>query len=392
MKKKVISIILALAIAFSAAAPAFSLDTASKRSAVSQGVTSSVAENGFWIMPTSKIFKILNFFTGLFGMQSLDVTVDETITQLCSYISEQSILDVNAILTGIPDIQDPARLLSKAVPVDMANLRELIYSYKDELFESGNRLGAGICHMLGAGLSLIDSCSVYAERMPEEGENVIALKLLLTLHDGSQDLFEPPLYINLDTGLAYGRDDKGMLSLGFNFNIYDCVAYATIHSWQREKGFFFGYDLLCYILPFYNYRTRRIRFEYGDKEWMVQVWKGIYFFTTGAEVGIYSREKGSFGTYYDTITDDEMMNMSMSLKHGEETIVKFDEHMNWWVNGFKVGTRIYHPHSLDLSFSIEFYCEEMAEAFVNGAKKNIYKDLDCTLDGCRVLCKWDARW
>ncbi|MCR5149736.1 MAG: DUF4474 domain-containing protein [Clostridiales bacterium] len=396
--KKVLAVIMSLVISLSVCPAAFAGKSASENRTekTAYGLFDNIEQNGLPAVTPNVALKVLNKIWRLFGIitgtvffqKNWEITVDETITGLCKYISDMSALDVYYILTEIPDIQDPQRLMTDILPVDMVEVRAAINDYREKLIEQGNLFGAGICHMIADGLSVVEKADIYAVKYPEKGENVINVMVDVTLRDGTVDTFDPPIYIDLDTGLAYGRDNKGMLSLGFDFNVYELTSYATINSWQRKYGFFFGYDLFCYLSPSFNYNTRRFKFNYGDKEWMIQVWKGKYFFATGAEIGIYNRDKKAFGTYYYCISDDELMTMSLTLKHGDETLINMPPQKQWWLNAFKVGTRVYLPRSLTEYFTIEFEDAEMMDAFVKSVNNHYRHDVQCTVDGMTVSCVW----
>ena len=397
MKKRIISLLLIISILLTGIIPAgASFRKAEETPKTGYCLIDKIENEGFPAIESSLIFKILKAFrtitgvlTGtIFTQKNLDITADEVITDLCKYVADGTVIDINEALEEIPDIQNGLRLLTNIIPVETADIRTYLYDIKDKKLEEGDYTGAAFCHMLGVGLSVIEKAEIYGEMLEEEEGNVIQVKVDVTLKDGTVDTFDSPLYINLDTGLAYGRDDGGMLSLGFNFNVYDLVAYATIHSWQRDFGFCLGYDILCYILPFYNYRTRRFKFEYGGKEWMVQIWKGAYILANGSEVGLYNRDKGSFGTYYNCVTDEEMVNMSMTLRHNDDILVEMPEQLHWWINGFKLGKRLYHPYSLTLNFTIEMYDEEMLKAFTDSIDNQIYHDVSYTVEGLKVYCEW----
>ena len=161
-----------------------------------------------------------------------------------------------------------------------------------------------------------------------------------------------------------------------------------VDVWMRDFGFTMFYDIFCYTTPLFFYNTRRIKFDYADKEWMIQIWKGNYLVSNGAEVGIYSREPGSFGTYYDCATDEQMMEMSMALYHGDNLIFERSKMLHWWLTGFKVSDRLYPASSMTLKFSIDMKDEEMLNAFCEAIENHYRKDMTYTVDGLTVNVVW----
>lgn len=350
--------------------------------------------------PTTKtivsVFKTINSIKCLLQGRFLwgddnifDAELSEEIVELCGYMSENSALDVNLLLTNLPDLTEPAKIIDKVFNIDVTELRTELYAQRDELWKT-DPTKANLLFFIGAYLSGIEKAYVYVEPYGDTGYYEIALDV--TYSDGEIEKFIPGIIIDFETGRCFGVSEGGMMNIGFNCDCYDLLVYAPLQCWMRNFGFCIEYDILCYILPIsiYNYRTRRIKFEYGDKEWMVQIWKGNYLITNGGEVGVYNREPGSFGTFYKCIGDDELMNMSLQIYHGNDLLVNVDETPHWWVNGFKIGDRMYSPHSLTMKFTITFYDEEMMKAFCDGIDNNIYHDIEYTADGLTVSCVWDT--
>jgi hypothetical protein len=120
---------------------------------------------------------------------------------------------------------------------------------------------------------------------------------------------------------------------------------------------------------------------------MIQVWKGNYLVSNGAEVGIYNRDKIRFGTSYDCAGDEDMMNMSMKLYHGDDLIFERPEQLHWWLTGFKLSRTLYIPDKMTLDFTIEMKDEEMLKAFCKSIDKT-YKDMTYTVDGLKVNVIW----
>lgn len=345
----------------------------------------------FPIIATSTIFKsiryVIYFLTGhfLYGPpKNFEVSVSDDIVELCDYMKDNSSLDLYKILTNLPDTSDTAKVIGKVFHIDTKEYRAEMYEKRDEFNEQGDWLKANLCWLVGAYMAGIEKADVYT--VPYE--DVHQVELLVTYSDGTTEIFHPEIYINFETGECFGNDERGMIGSGFNTNVYDMFVYAPMYCWMRDFGFCVEYDLLCYMLPMYRYRTRRFKFSYDDRDWMIQCWKGNYMCTNGGEVGIYNREKGNFGSYYDVITDDELMPMSLQVLHGDDMIVNVEETPHWWVNGFKLTSTLYHPMSMTEIFTITFPDETMRDAFTQAVDKNMYHDVSYTVDGLKVTCTW----
>ena len=211
------------------------------------------------------------------------------------------------------------------------------------------------------------------------------VEVTVTFYDGQKEVMYPGLYINTVTGEASGKTNSGMIDLGFNCQIPELVVYATVGAWQRYLGFMLLYDILANSSPLFNYYTRRLKFDYNNKEWMIQIWKGNYaLLTNGAEVGVYNREPGSKGTYYNCASDDELMNMTLQLYHGEDQLFSIGPMKHWWMNGFKLTKTIYQPKDLTMKFSIDMPDEEMLSAFAGAIDKEGTGDVTYVIDGLTI--------
>ena len=167
------------------------------------------------------------------------------------------------------------------------------------------------------------------------------------------------------------------------------LVYATLNCWMRDFGFCYFYDVLATSMPtFFKYETRRFKFEYNDMDYMIQIWKGNYTISNGGEVGVYCREKGKIGTYYDCANDEQMLPMSMQILYGEKVLVNKPLQLHWWVNGFNLGKKLYKPESLTMKFSIVMPDEEMLKAFCEAIDNHKGHDVTYTVDGLTVNAIW----
>jgi hypothetical protein len=121
---------------------------------------------------------------------------------------------------------------------------------------------------------------------------------------------------------------------------------------------------------------------------MIQLWKGNYLVSNGAEVGIYARDAKGIGSYYDCATDEQMMEMSMELYHGDDLIFSRPKQFHWWLTGFRIDDTLYPAGSMTLKFSIDMKNEEMLKAFCRAIDKHYKKDMTYTVDGLKVNVIW----
>lgn len=331
-----------------------------------------------------KIFRLLTgrgFTTG----ERFNFVMDEMLVDICGDIADETGFDIALVGSNLPGINSLPEFVTGTFNVDTAALREKIYELRFEQDAQGNWVMAGLYYFLGMYFSVIEECKAYCE--PVE-ENCYEIHLQITLKDGAVEDLGTGMLINTETKTLYGRDDNGFLGIGFNFDYGELLVYTMVNVWMRDFGFMVFYDVFSYTTPVFFYNTRRIKFDYDGLEWMIQIWKGNYVVSNGAEVGIYTREPGSFGTYYNCANDEQMMNMSMKLYHGDELILERPEQLHWWLTGFKISDVFYPAHSQTLDFTIEMKDEAMLEAFCEAIDNHYRRDMKYTVDGLKVNVIW----
>ena len=315
----------------------------------------------------------------------LDVQLEETLSDFCTYLADNTGFDLERLLTHVPNMNGLAEFGAEVLHVDTTAFRKRMYEMRDEANHNGEEFKANLLWLVGAYFSVIQKADIVAVPAPEVGDDVVKVQVTVSYYDGYKEVMYPNIYINKRTGESFGKRDDGLMSFGFNCDITDMVVYATVNAWQRQYGFMLLYDILANSSPLFNYQTRRLKFDYNGKEWMIQIWKGNYaLITNGGEVGVYNREPGSRGTYYDAASDDEMMPMKMQVWHGDDLLLEIGEMEHWWMNGFKMTKVIYQPKDLTLKFYMKMPNEEMLNAFADSIDKEGTGDITYTIDGLTI--------
>ena len=359
-----------------------------KNEIYSKGVPTLTTSTFFKIYQALRLAKYVVTGKILFSKpKTLPVTMDDTLKEVCDTISSNTALDVYKLLTNLPDESESIDNINKVLNIDTAEFRKEMYILRDQYDDEGNTTMYAITWIMGALMSSIKSAQL--ELIPK-GDSVYKVEMILTYGDGGTERYNTFIYINTETGECYGANERGMQETGFNCNYKEALVYAPINCWMRNFGFCFEYDALCYALPVYCYNTRRFHFEYNNKDYMIQMWKGNYLITNGGEVGVYYRDKGKYGTFYNVVKSEDQLDMSLQIWHGDDLLVNITEQNHWWVNGFKMGTRLYSPHSLTLKTTILMTDEEMLKAFTTAVDRNIWKDVTYTVDGLKVSLTWDS--
>lgn len=360
------------------------------------GYMNSLLTAGFPVISTENFGKILtilktlaSFLTGEeLEVSRFNVTIDDLIAGISEDICEESGLDLALIAANFPDINVFAKAIGEYYEIDTTEFRKARYAKRDEYLANGNEAMASLCHAIGAYMSIIEELKIYTEKTDEA--DVYRVMLYVIYEDGTEETHNAGLYINTKTGECYNKNGAGMFSSGYNFNFKEMLVYTTVDCWMRNFGFCLFYDVAANMMPIsYSYVTRRFKFEYDGLQWMIQIWKGNYFISNGAEVGIYSREPGStIGSFYNCASEDQELNMSMQVLIGDKVLIDRPMQRHWWISGFHLSNRRYLPSALTLKTTIEMPNEEMLEAFTASIDANVMGDVSYTVDGLNVNIVW----
>lgn len=172
--------------------------------------------------------------------------------------------------------------------------------------------------------------------------------------------------------------NKALEPFGFAYSLPKDIFYSLEDAWQRKFGYGKIYDDMAPIMNMII-DCEPIYFEYDHKRWMIELWKGQYGITTGAEAGIYvdrsdSSSKNPEDIFYECVAEEEQLPMSMTL-HKNGKVLFQREQNHWWLTGFVLGEFSY-PGELMLEVSITFAEKEMLEAFLQGCYRAGYQPSD----------------
>ncbi len=180
---------------------------------------------------------------------------------------------------------------------------------------------------------------------------------------------------------------KAWYEAGFLYDPADDYSYSRMNPQQRKLGYAYAYDeyaLACSM----NIDCEPVFFEYDNKQWMIELWKGQYGFEVGAEIGVYYRDPtdnstdlamldasvgqrpGPDGTvdtehslFYICADDQNTLQMSFTLKDkGHSLFYRSAKH--WWLTAFRWGVYA-DPSDLTMEVEIIFPNDDMQKAFKN---------------------------
>lgn len=163
---------------------------------------------------------------------------------------------------------------------------------------------------------------------------------------------------------------------GFMYDKANDVICTRMNPWQREVGYCKLYDEAAPALNMII-DSEPIYFEYDNRRWLIEFWKGQYGMTTGGEIGVYVTDKddidipGVFsGPFFQAVSDKERLLMEFKLKRNENELFKRREY-HWWLTGFDLGN-FSNPSDLSMEAKIFFPNERMKYEFLKGLKNAGY--------------------
>lgn len=162
--------------------------------------------------------------------------------------------------------------------------------------------------------------------------------------------------------------NRALEPFGFAYDLRRDIIYSLKNAWQRQFGYGKIYDEMAPVMNMMIH-SEPIYFEYKNRRWMIEFWKGQYGVTTGAEAGIYVEkeredEKDPEEVFYQCAAEEEELPISMTLyKNGKRLFQRSRKH--WWLTGFSLGEFSW-PGELMMEVSLTFPDFEMMEAFLEG--------------------------
>lgn len=187
--------------------------------------------------------------------------------------------------------------------------------------------------------------------------------------------------------------EKGIALAGYAYDAEQDIFYCNMNPWQRNMGYNRLYDesmsLLGMIVD-----CEPIYFEYNNKIWLIEFWKGQYDLNTGCEVGIYTVDKPLINIpkmykymLYKCASDEERLTMSFTLKKNGRILFSRDE-KHWWLAGFKLG-EYSEPSELTMNLNITLKDDIMCNAFIQGLMEAGYSRDEISVNGNTVGLTFD---
>lgn len=291
-------------------------------------------------------------------------------------------LDIMRIVNSLPDFTDGSDRVCELLNINIDVLAPMFKEKANEFYAQGKTLQGLFFDFARMYLLQIDHMTIDADQNKKD-PTIYNVYIVIYYKNAKSEKIKSDFVYDTETHELKRKNERGVL--GFNIDADDYTIYAIKNTWQRYFGFCITYDILA-NLTVYDYDTKRIYLTYGGKDWLFQIWKGIYWIANGAEIGIYNRpEQKIKTTVFECAPDEDMMVMSLELYQGNRKIFYREPQLHWWVIGFSIEEKLYDAKYLTAKGTIEFPSEEFAELFVAGAKK---KGLEVSRDGVNVAWTW----
>lgn len=187
--------------------------------------------------------------------------------------------------------------------------------------------------------------------------------------------------------------DKGIEIAGYEYDPEQDIFVCNMNPWQRNMGYSRMYDEA--MAPFgMIVDCEPIYFEYNNKIWLIELWKGQYDLNTGCEIGVYTAIKPILNfsqvykyMFYNCASDTERLTMSFTLKKNGKILFSRDER-HWWLAGFKLG-EYSEPSELVMNLNITLKDHVMRDAFIGGLIDAGYSESEFIVNGNTIGLTFD---
>lgn len=178
---------------------------------------------------------------------------------------------------------------------------------------------------------------------------------------------------------------------GYYYNCNQDIFSTTINAWQRDFGYTEFYNKNAHRLSII-FDSQPIYFNYNEKTWLIEFWKGQYGINTGCEVGIYYNDSlvpESLRNYalFKSVSNEDMLPITISFSTKDYTIARLRQ-KHWWLTIFDLG-KYTEPSELSMNIGITFPSREMMNSFINGLLDEGYKKEDIFIRGTKVYFLFD---
>lgn len=179
--------------------------------------------------------------------------------------------------------------------------------------------------------------------------------------------------------------NKAVMPFGFRYDMCQDIFFSMRDAWQREMGYGKIYDekapgmsMIIDCEPLY--------FVYNGRSYMLELWKGQYGITTGAEIGLYVSDEVETEhperLFYRCISNEEMLPIRFVLRK-KGRILMIRDAIHWWLTGFVLG-EFSEPEELGMDVTVAFPDYRMRNAFYDALLRAGYHKDNISINGAQV--------
>lgn len=190
---------------------------------------------------------------------------------------------------------------------------------------------------------------------------------------------------------TYKDLDEMLEPYGYSYDIEQDIFISNYDAWQRQMGYCRLFDEAASTVSMII-DCEPIYFEYDNKRWLIEFWKGQYILATGFEIGVYYTDWPDISyddfnlTWYECVDNDDMLDMSFTLMKEERVLMK-RKARHWWLTGFMLG-EFSQPEELSAYLDITLKNNIMRNRFIEGLRDAGYSQ-DIIVAGNTVSLKFD---
>lgn len=152
------------------------------------------------------------------------------------------------------------------------------------------------------------------------------------------------------------------------------IMISTLDAWQREFGYQALFDRTA---AHFNmvFDCEPVYFDYDNRTWLIEFWKGQYGINVGGEIGIYCADKllspeEYKSAWFHSVSDEELLPFSMEVYVKGKPLFEVKK-LHWWLAGFSMG-RFAEPRDILMRASVTFPNERMQECFAGALLRKGY--------------------
>ncbi len=221
---------------------------------------------------------------------------------------------------------------------------------------------------------------------------IVLLLLLCVLFVVFRKVYADKKVRKMDLQTKILKLNKALQPFGFEYDEVNDAVCSGRYPWQREMGYCKAYDQYAFAM-YMVFDCEPVYFNYNGARYLLEVWKGQYGCTTGAEIGLYVNRSGEWEKspeelFYECVEDDECLPMTYTLyKNGEK--IQQRSALHWWLTGFDVGM-FSDKSELVMEIGIEFPNYVMCNAFYEGLLQTGYARQTIHVEHNRVYFRFES--